>query len=419
MSERLPPPGLPGVVSIPLPRDWPELIRRAFVTAVGLERAALLEVRAGFENSPDPRAQLCAELDAAHEQIEILTELARILLARVEHMPAAHRPHYPPQERLAILTLRGRAGWNTTQTADRVGVTPKTIASWMRRLDEQGPGALVQTPKPVNAFDDAVTLLVHHLHDAAPGKGRRKKAELLLRAGLRIADSTVRSMLRGPRPTPAPSPEPAPGPLAAATTNETAAPRVVTAKRPHHVWHVDITPIPIGWAGGGFWVAWWPFALILRWALSWHIALVLDHYSRALLAFRVVRCEPSAADICALLDDAVVRAGTAPNHIVSDQGTQFQNQYRAWCTRHGAKPRFGKVGEHGSIAIIERFIRSLKEELLRRVYIPASHAGMLKILSAYQIWYNEHRPHSSLDGCTPSERLAGAPPPMLRPRIEP
>ena len=392
-------------------------------------------MRAGFENSPDPRARLCAERDAAHEQIEILGELAplrasrsasRILLARVEHMPAARRPHYPPRERLAILTLRGRSGWNTTQTANRVGVTPKTIATWMSRLDEQGPGALVQTPKPVTAFDDAVTVLVHQLHDAAPGKGRRKKAEMLLRAGLRIADSTVRRMLRRPRPTPAPSPEPAPTTETTETTDTTkttatvgGTPRVVTAKRPHHVWHLDITAIPIGSAGGGFWVAWWPFALILRWALSWHIALVLDHYSRALLAFRVVRCEPSAADICALLDDAVVRAGTGPTHIISDRGAQFQKEYRAWCTRHGAKPRFGKVGEHGSIAIIERFILSLKEEFLRRIYIPASHVAMVRVLGAYQVWHNEHRPHASLEGSTPSERLLGAAPPMLRPLIEP
>ena len=40
-------------------------------------------------------------------------------------------------------------------------------------------------------------------------------------------------------------------------------------------------------------------------------------------------------------------------------------------------------------------------------------------MAAYQRWYNEHRPHASLDGRTPRETLTGAPPPRQRARIEP
>lgn len=76
--------------------------------------------------------------------------------------------------------------------------------------------------------------------------------------------------------------------------------------------------------------------------------------TRSLLAFRLVRREPSASDVCAALGDAVLHAGTAPSHLISDQGSQFQSDYRAWCERHGAKSRYGAVGQHGSIAIIPR-----------------------------------------------------------------
>jgi hypothetical protein len=34
--------------------------------------------------------------------------------------------------------------------------------------------------------------------------------------------------------------------------------RRVTAKRPNHVWHVDLTTVPIT---TGFWTSWLPFAL--------------------------------------------------------------------------------------------------------------------------------------------------------------
>ncbi|MCC6902269.1 MAG: transposase [Polyangiaceae bacterium] len=147
--------------------------------------------------------------------------------------------------------------------------------------------------------------------------------------------------------------------------------------------------------------------------------LVLDHFTRSLLAFRIVRHEPSANDVCIALDDAVLHAGTPPRHMVSDQGSQFQSDYLAWCKRHGVRPRYGAVGQHGSIALIERFILSLKQEFLRRIHVPASERAMLETLAAYQRWYNEHRPHASLDGRTPREMLEAAPPPRERERIEP
>ena len=44
---------------------------------------------------------------------------------------------------------------------------------------------------------------------------------------------------------------------------------------------------------------------------------------------------------------------------------------------------------------------------------------MLEAMAAYQRWYNDHRPHASLDGRTPREMLDAAPPPHERARIEP
>ena len=103
--------------------------------------------------------------------------------------------------------------------------------------------------------------------------------------------------------------------------------------------------------------------------MSFHVPLVLDHFSRTLVAFAVFRKEPSAQDVCGLLERAVASAGASPRYLISDQGSQFQGEYRDWCRAHGVNPRFGAVGNHGSIAVIERFILSLKDEFLRRIFI--------------------------------------------------
>ena len=53
--------------------------------------------------------------------------------------------------------------------------------------------------------------------------------------------------------------------------------------------------------------------------------------------------------------------------------------------------------------MIERFIKSLKDEWLRRLIIPLRLEAMRKELSVYTFWFNEHRPHQALHGCTPRE----------------
>ncbi|MFC1609759.1 integrase core domain-containing protein [Myxococcota bacterium] len=51
---------------------------------------------------------------------------------------ARKRPHYRPTERLAILELRAARGWSMAQTARALLVQPATIASWCKRIDEEG-----------------------------------------------------------------------------------------------------------------------------------------------------------------------------------------------------------------------------------------------------------------------------------------
>jgi hypothetical protein len=128
---------------------------------------------------------------------------------------------------------------------------------------------------------------------------------------------------------------------------------------------------------------------------------------------------PSAADVCAELQRAVARATGPPKYFITDRGVQFQDEYRRWCAAAGVKPRFGAIGKHGSIAVVERLIRTLKSEVLRRFVLPLRHEVMLAELELAARWYNEHRPHARHRGATPAEIKDGATPTKDGPRFEP
>jgi transposase-like protein len=299
-------------MDIPVPRGWPAVVRSALIHAVSLARAAVIEARSGFENSPLARARLAAEISALRAENALLREELRIKDARMEKISARERPLYPPAERLAILAFRSAAGLSAAATARRFLLTPATIASWMKRLDDQGEKALVQVARPVNRFPDFVTELVQQLKTTLPAMGKMRIAQLLARAGVVLAASTVKRLAERPRVRPVP-----PGPLAGAKSARGATARVVTARYSHHVWHVDLTTVPIGL---GLWVPWLPFSLALRWPFVFHVVAVLDHFSRFVVATGVFLTQPTTEELCAVLDAAVRRAGRPPKHIVSDQG---------------------------------------------------------------------------------------------------
>ena len=121
------------------------------------------------------------------------------------------------------------------------------------------------------------------------------------------------------------------------------------------------------------------------------------------------------------LGRALRAAGTTPRYLISDKGCQFWPTagYRLWCRRRGIRPRFGAVGQRGSIAVIERLIRTMKHDLLRGMPIPLRQVMLDQELRLRLGWYNEHRPHASLGGRTPKEVYSRRSPANRRPRREP
>jgi transposase InsO family protein len=120
----------------------------------------------------------------------------------------------------------------------------------------------------------------------------------------------------------------------------------------------------------GFWVSWLPFALPQVWPFCWWLAVAVDHFSRRIMGFAVYRREPSSRTVREFLDGVFRRIGQTPQHLVTDQGTQFsEKQFRQWCRRRRIAHRFGAVRKYGSLAVIERCIRSVKSECTRRLIL--------------------------------------------------
>jgi hypothetical protein len=181
------------------------------------------------------------------------------------------------------------------------------------------------------------------------------------------------------------------------------------------VWHTDLTAIPTLL---GFWIPWFPKCWEQHWPFCFWTLVVIDHYSRKAMLLHCFRGRPTATEVTDTLDIAIAMVGKAPKYIISDQGTQFREDYKDWCEIRGIKPRFGAIGQHGSIAICERFIRTLKQECVRRIIIPLTTEAFERELLTYALWYNEHRPHQSLQGRTPNEVYESRFPARDMPHIE-
>ena len=228
---------------------------------------------------------------------------------------------------------------------------------------------------------------------------------------MHLSPSTIARMLAKP-PAPKPAP-PKPQPDAPAK-------RVVTAKRPNHVWHVDLTAVPIG---GGFWTQLAP----IRLAAALAVLLVGGRGRRPFLA-------PSPGQHHVLLP-AVVEGGTCVlgPHDQQDRPAR-RNTSSATAASNSIMRRLPHVvqTQRNSAAALRRARASTaasrsssaasarsKNTCAAWPAIPFSRRSTQRELNLIAEWYNEHRPHETLGGRTPNEVFYDRSPANRRPRYEP
>ena len=320
---------------------------------------------------------LSGRISILEERIARLEVENTLLRTRLLRMPARRRPRYRPWERLDILWHQGRHGLSALATARTFGVSKQTVLNW-HRVAARKKQRLLQGRPPVNRLPDLVTELARRLKAEWPRWGTRRIAGILARMGVTASRTSVQRILRaGPR---RPVRE---TPVLAATG------RALLAKRPNHIWLIDFTRV-----GGRF--------------RSVRVGAVIDAFSRKILAIAVAPREPTAAFALRLLRQAIATAG-APTWIVTDHGRQFTSRaFTRALTRRRIRRRYGAVGKMGSIALIERFWRSMKEEYARGLVLYRPLRSIERALGRYATWFNLERPHAGVGLRAPGEVHAGA-----------
>jgi putative transposase len=152
--------------------------------------------------------------------------------------------------------------------------------------------------------------------------------------------------------------------------------------RPNMVWCSDITYVPFK---KGF----------------LYLVAIMDWHSRKVLTWRLANTMTS--DFCvAALEEALARYGT-PEIFNTDQGAQFTaNSFVKVLLDAGVAISMDGVGRAIDNVFIERLWRTVKYD---HVYLnPANSGNELRAgLNVFLNYYNQERPHSSLDDATPDE----------------
>jgi len=254
-------------------------------------------------------------------------------------------------------------------------------------LLELSRASVYYEPRPVSEEDLAIMRRLDRAHLEHPFMGARMLRDTLRGEGVFIGRKHVRTLMTrmGIEPLyrrPSTSKKHPRHPIYPYLL------RGLTIDRTNHVWSMDITYIPMA---RGF----------------VYLAAVVDWASRRVLAHRVsITME---AEFCvAVLSEALERYGR-PEIFNTDQGSQFTSEdfTKVLRDRKIAISMDGKGAWRDNV-FVERLWRSVKyEEVYLHAYDSVSAAR--SALARYFDFYNQRRPHSSLEGKTPDETYFDAP----------
>ena len=257
----------------------------------------------------------------------------------------------------------------------------KLPISRQAKLLDISRGTVYYQPKPVSPRNQMLMNRIDRLHLELPFAGARMLRDLLRQEGHKVGRSkvarlmrvmSIEALYRKPKTTRRhPGHKVYPYLL-----------RNLAVTRSNQAWAMDITYIPMA---RGF----------------VYLAAVVDWYSRRVLSWKV----STSMDVYFCLEaveEAMEHHGK-PEIMNTDQGSQFTSQaFTGLLKGNGIQISMDGKGAWRDNVFVERLWRSLKyEEVYLHAYdtVSAAKAG----LDRYFRFYNNRRPHSSLDRQTPNQ----------------
>ena len=254
------------------------------------------------------------------------------------------------------------------------------IAQQCRILELARSTAYYQ-PRPVSDADLALMRCIDELHLEYPFAGARLLRDILNREGLKIGRKHVATLMdrmgidaiyRKPNTSKRHPAHPIYPYLL----------RNLTITRSNHVWAADITYIPMK---RGF----------------VYLFAVLDWASRRVLAWRL--SNTLTTDFCIEAVQEAMNKYGKPEIFNTDQGCQFTSlEFTGLLKENGIQISMDGKGCWRDNVFVERLWKSIKyDEVYLHAYdsVSAAKHGLVRYLA----FYNQRRPHSSLDRKTPDE----------------
>ncbi|WP_308398615.1 IS3 family transposase [Prevotella sp.] len=136
-----------------------------------------------------------------------------------------------------------------------------------------------------------------------------------------------------------------------------------------------------------------------------YLALITDYYTKEIVGYSVAPTLEAIYAIEALKMALDHYKGNDLSQLIhhSDRGVQYASyQYTDLLKKYGIKISMTETGNPKDNAVAERVNNTIKNELLKGM----SFTSMLEVSEAVKAairFYNEERPHLSLDGLTPRE----------------
>jgi len=294
-----------------------------------------------------------------------------------------------------VVTVR-RGEVTVTEACRAFGISRKTGYKWLAREAAAGSVAVLgdRSRRPHHSPGRTSAAVTGHIGAlrAAVGWGGAKLAVLLATEGLTVAPRTIDRIIRREgwtRRDAAPA----------------AAPRRFARATPNELWQLDAKgAYPL--RGGG-------------WC---HTLSVLDDHSRyavGLTALPRLASAPVQAALTASFERFGVPAALLMDHGApwwASSGPAGLTTLGVFLLKQGIRLIFSAIRHPQTQGKVERFHRTLGERL-RWAGVPGSLAGFVRALAAFQVEYNEVRPHAALGLEPPAAHFHPSPRPyVLRPR---
>jgi transposase len=359
------------IPSLRRPFHWPRSVRLTLESIIAVFVNAYQIARGRAVGNASSTVRLLAQRDDALWRAAIAERRLELFRRRLHNANPLNRPDFVPDDRLEILKTMWYRGWSIAETAEYFVLHRNTVSEWLKRyrIRKDLRGFLGRAP--FNKVGDATRWLVHEMRRLGIrfGTGTRTIAAMIVEAGVKLSRTTVQRILREQKPR-----RPC-RPRSADNSSRPTPLHILHPKTISRTWHLDLTALHVH-------------------GMRFHIAALMDGFSRRLVALKVYARTPTTRMMAMLVKRATVAARAAPRFVITDHGTQFrrifENALVSFANTTVVRCRVHDFRLNGKV---ERFFRTMKEwaRLTLFAWFADRHAvarSIQKRLDAFAHWFN-------------------------------